>query len=138
MAHSTTVKVSLPIGVAGDLDAFKKTVGGVLERLGCPTCCSGHDIRFELQREFVFDGELKAAVSAGRIERTLDEPTGNVVSVALATSARENIDQVFDSIDSIAERLGCPECCSGHDLRFDLERRFTVDSNLRFDERTFG
>jgi len=135
MAHSPTVKVSLPIGVAGDIDAFKKTVGGVLERLGCPACCSGHDIRFELQREFVFDDKLKAA---GRVERALDVPSGNAVSVALATSARESIDQVFASIDSVAERLGCPACCSGHDLRFDLERRFTVDSNLRFDERTFG
>lgn len=32
--------------------------------------------------------------------------------------------------EAVLGRLGCPECHSGWDLRFDIERRFLVDGSL--------
>ena len=50
---STPVRVSLPASVAADISSLKKAVSSVLDQLGCPECCSGHDIMFELQRDLV-------------------------------------------------------------------------------------
>ena len=58
MAGQTAVRVSIPMSVAQDFGAFKRTLGSILERLGCPACCSGHDVHFELQRRFSFEGDL--------------------------------------------------------------------------------
>lgn len=53
-----TVRVSLPAAVAFDLDRFQEVQRGILDRLGCQACCSGWDIRFDLQRQFLVDDRL--------------------------------------------------------------------------------
>lgn len=56
--NSTTVRVSIPAEVAFDLERFQSVQKDILGRLGCMACCSGWDIRFELQRRFVVDANL--------------------------------------------------------------------------------
>ncbi len=53
-----TVRVSIPAEVAFDLDRFQTVQKDILGRLGCMACCSGWDIRFELQRRFIVDANL--------------------------------------------------------------------------------
>jgi hypothetical protein len=53
-----TVRVSLPAAIAFDLDRFQEVQRSILDRLGCRACCSGWDIRFDLQRRFVVDDQL--------------------------------------------------------------------------------
>lgn len=53
-----SVRVSLPASIAFDLDRFQEVQRSILDRLGCPACCSGWDIRFDLQRNFLVDEKL--------------------------------------------------------------------------------
>jgi hypothetical protein len=52
MLSASTVQVSVPVAVAFDLDRFQEVQASILDRLGCPACCSGWDIRFDIQRRF--------------------------------------------------------------------------------------
>jgi hypothetical protein len=54
-----TIRVTVPAKVAFDLDAIQKVQGSILDRLGCPACCSGYDIRFDIARSFLVDKNLK-------------------------------------------------------------------------------
>jgi hypothetical protein len=53
------VRVTIPADVAFDLDRFQSVQKDILGRLGCMACCSGWDIRFDIQRRFVVDANLK-------------------------------------------------------------------------------
>ena len=53
-----TIRVTVPAKVAFDLKAIQKVQGSILDRLGCPACCSGFDIRFDVARSFVVDQKL--------------------------------------------------------------------------------
>jgi hypothetical protein len=52
------VRVSVPAKVINDLGAIQRVQADVLGQLGCPGCCSGFDIRFDLARQFLVDEEL--------------------------------------------------------------------------------
>lgn len=49
------VQISISAKVAFDLKAFQKVQASVLDRLGCPACCSGMDIRWDIARNFAVD-----------------------------------------------------------------------------------
>lgn len=53
-----TVQVSVPASVAFDIDKFQDIQRSILDKLGCGACCSGWDIRFDLQRQFLVDEKL--------------------------------------------------------------------------------
>lgn len=53
-----TVHVTLPVSVAFDLDRFQEVQRSILDRLGCQACCSGWDIRFDIQRRFLIDDKM--------------------------------------------------------------------------------
>lgn len=55
---SNVVRVSVPASVYFKLDAIQKVQKDILGRLGCLACCSGWDIRFDLQRQFMIDEKL--------------------------------------------------------------------------------
>lgn len=61
------VRVVVPVDVAFNLDRMQKVTAGVLERLGCPACHSGWDIRFDLARSFFVDEKLNVRSVAGGI-----------------------------------------------------------------------
>lgn len=54
------VHVKVPAKVAYDLDEFMEIQRSILDRLGCQACCSGFDIRWDIQRDFRVDagGEI--------------------------------------------------------------------------------
>lgn len=56
--QNKTIRVSVPPKVAYDLRKIQKIQASILDRLGCPACCSGHDIRFDIVRNFRVDKEL--------------------------------------------------------------------------------
>jgi len=55
---SSIVRVSVAPSVYFKLDAIQKVQKDILGRLGCLACCSGWDIRFDLQRQFIVDEKL--------------------------------------------------------------------------------
>jgi hypothetical protein len=58
MSGARTVHVTIPADVAFDLDRFQQVQKDILGRLGCMACCSGWDIRFDIERRFVVDANL--------------------------------------------------------------------------------
>lgn len=48
-----TIRVRLDADTMNSFDKLQAVQKDLLGRLGCPTCHSGFDLRFELQREFV-------------------------------------------------------------------------------------
>ncbi len=54
----------------------------------------------------------------------------NTVQVSLPPSAYFNLDQFQRVQESILGRLGCQACCSGWDIRYDIQRQFSVDKDL--------
>lgn len=52
------VRVSIPAEVHNDLAKFQKIQKELLGKLGCLACCSGWDIRFNVQRQFILDNKL--------------------------------------------------------------------------------
>ena len=53
-----TVRVALPGKVAVSLRDFQKVQASILDRLGCPACCSGWDIRYDVITNFRVDEQL--------------------------------------------------------------------------------
>jgi hypothetical protein len=64
-ALDRVVHVTLPAEVAFDIDRFTKVQVDILGKLGCMACCSGWDIRYDIQRRFVVDGQLNVREAAG-------------------------------------------------------------------------
>ena len=61
-AEANVVRVVVPHDVYFNLDKIQRVQKGILGRLGCMACCSGWDIRFEIERHFVVDNELNVRV----------------------------------------------------------------------------
>lgn len=57
---SNIVRVTVPATALFDLKQMQKITASVLDKLGCSNCHSGHDIRFDLEREFIVDAKLNA------------------------------------------------------------------------------
>ncbi|UII23154.1 hypothetical protein [Fulvivirga ligni] len=53
-----TIRISVPVKVANNLDQMNKITASVLNQLGCPGCHSGFDLRFDIERQFAFDEKL--------------------------------------------------------------------------------
>lgn len=137
MAHKADyarpVRVSIPASVAANIDGLKKTMGSVLDKLGCPACCSGHDIYLELQRDVVFGRDLKTRSIASAPAWQVARPHKHSVSAGLSAAVANNIDDVYAAIDKIAEMSGHTACATGCDIFFNLEELFTLDENFNVD-----
>lgn len=53
---SNVVRVSVPAKAYYDLGSIQRIQKDILGQLGCLACCSGWDIRFDMQRNFVING----------------------------------------------------------------------------------
>jgi hypothetical protein len=56
--YDGVVRITIPAGVAYDLDRFTKLMTGIAERLGCRPCFSGAACLFITERNFVVDPQL--------------------------------------------------------------------------------
>ena len=134
------VRVSIPASVAADIGTYKKAIGSILDRLGCPACCSGHDIFFELQRDIVLAEGVKDAARVAvtpKIEVTA-LAAQNTLRVGIKPSLADSIDNVFAALERIAEISGHPACATGCDMFFQLERNFVLDARLDVTEQAIS
>lgn len=58
LGTSQIVRVAVPLDVHGNLDKMISLQKDILKKLGCAACCSGFDIRFQIERQFVVDKNL--------------------------------------------------------------------------------
>lgn len=129
------VRVSIPASVAGEIGSLKKSIGNVLDKLGCPACCSGHNLYLELQRDHVFSRDLKSSVlSKNPIKANLNKKVTSV-RIGLKPKLATEIKNVHAAIDRIAEITGHVACATGCDMFFNLEEQFSIDEHLNIDER---
>lgn len=132
-AHGT-VRVTLPAKVAYDPAALKKSIGELMERLGCPRCFSGADCFFTHERAFVLDP--KGVVVGGSTFGPSPEPWltahSPAVTASLAPGARFNIDKVFKAVDKVIDIIGACPCHSGIDVLYRNEIRVIgIDEQLQ-------
>ena len=134
--HATrSVRVSIPMSIASDIGKFKETLGSILDRLGCPACCSAHDIYFEMQRDIRFDGDLDIAKAAFASKRAGAAASVPVVSAALSPKLASNIKDVFSALDRIVDLSSHPACTSGDDLFLRVETNILINSAGQLDEQ---
>ncbi len=137
--RATPVRVSLPASVAADIGSLKKAVGSILDKLGCPACCSGHDILFELQRDVVLQGKIsdraRVFASSNSIKRSGALQNIPTVRVGITPAAVNKIEGVYAAIERVAELSGHVACATGCDMRFQQERIFVMDERLGVDEQ---
>ena len=116
-AHGS-VRVSLPAKIAYNPDALKKTIGGLLEQLGCPKCFSGADCLFSFERDYVVNPQ--GAFSAVSLNPQ-PLPPRDSATVSLSRGIRFDIDKVFKAVDSVINTLGPCPCHSGFDVLYQNE-----------------
>lgn len=115
------VRVSLPARIAYEPDALKKTIGGILERLGCPNCFSGADCLFTLERDWVIDAKGALASVASELNPQPLPPRASSATVSLARGVRYDINKVFKAVDGVIHTLGSCPCHSGFDVLYQNE-----------------
>lgn len=129
------IRISMPASIANDLDAFKKGVLAVAERLGCPECFSGFDCTFESERDLVINEKLKVTASAADVGNGFSRGAGTRRASVPVPPAREfDIGWILERIDILGRNLGShweqgggALCCSGFDVTFGREVEFLLD-----------
>lgn len=122
------VRVSIPASVAGNIGKLKESFASILDRLGCPACCSGFDIRMELQRELALSKSFKESARIGGwagVKRDIPR-----VSVGVKPAAVDSIKEVNAMLDKLADLTGHPACATGCDIWLNMEELFVIDQNL--------
>jgi hypothetical protein len=131
-----TVRISMPASVANDLDAFKKGVAALAERLGCGSCFSGVDCTFQMERNFVISEELRVASTAGVIEGIQSAGATRGITVSMPSAVNYDLEKVLKVVDIIGRNLGqhwqsggLSWCCSGFDITLQQELDFIADND---------
>jgi hypothetical protein len=121
-AHGN-VRVSIPAKLAYDPDGLKKTIGSLVERLGCARCFSGADCFFTFEREYLIDakGALVSPGAAVELNPQPLPPGENTAIISLSHGARYDINKVFKAVDSVINTLGACPCHSGFDVLYRNE-----------------
>jgi hypothetical protein len=117
-AHGT-IRVSLPANIAYNPDALKKTLGSLLERLGCPACFSGADCFFKFERDYLIDPAR--GLSAVALNPQPLPPRESTATVSLSKGIRYDINKVYKAVDSVILALGACPCHSGFDVLYQNE-----------------
>ena len=58
VSSASSVSAGLPTAVSYNIDQVQKAVAEIAGLLGCPACCSGFDITFRNQLDFLVDKDL--------------------------------------------------------------------------------
>ena len=132
-----TVRISMPASVANDLNAFKKGVTALAERLGCGSCFSGVDCTFLMERDYVVNESLEVTpvprVSEGLGASQVAGSSAGV-RVSLPTEVNYDLAKILNVVDIVGRNLGqhwlqggLAFCCSGFDITFEQELNFMAD-----------
>lgn len=117
-AHGS-IRVSLPAKIAYNPDALKKTIGGLLEQLGCPRCFSGADCLFTFERDYVVNPQ--GGFAAVDLNPQPLPPRASTATASLTRGMRFDIDKVFNAVDQVINTLGPCPCHSGFDVLYQNE-----------------
>lgn len=117
--HKGTVRITVPVSVAYNLEKFQKSLATIAERLGCLACFSGADCTFQLERDFLLDDRLGLAAAVGRRGAVTD--AGPSVTARITTGVSNNLKLLQRTVATIAGKVGCPQCTSGWDIIFQQE-----------------
>ncbi len=132
LSAAKAVRVSIPVSVASDIGGLKKSMGSILDKLGCRACCSGFDIFLERQREaFVADG-LRGTARLGSFGAS--KTSASTLRVGVSPGAVATIKDVHDMLDKIADLSGHVACATGCDIFFQMEEMFVLDRNLAVEQ----
>jgi hypothetical protein len=124
------VRVSVPASVAYDIGSLKKSMAGILDKLGCRACCSGYDIFLEMQRDGVFRKGLRDGAVAGiGLSRAED-----ALTIGVSAGSVGRIEDVEELLGKIGGLGGHPACMSGRDWRFQMEEMFVVQPDLAIEQ----
>jgi hypothetical protein len=130
------IRVTLPAAVAYDPDSLKKSIGNILEQIGCRACCSGADILLEMERDFLVDRDTNIAPFKGGVALAGPQRS-HQFTVGLSPTVKYDVKRVFEAIDRVIDILGQHPCISGFDVLLQDElRTIVVDEGLqahRFD-----
>ena len=61
----------------------------------------------------------------------MSDPLRGPIRVTIPVSVAYNIKSFQKSLAVLAERLGCPNCVSGADCHYQIERNFLLDEKLQ-------
>ena len=133
LRSANAVRISVPASIAYDIGAFQESIGVLAERLGHPTCFSGVDCTFLLERDLLVNekGRVRSAeqprLAAGASEGNL--LSSRPITARMPAKVSYDLELVHESVANIAGMLGCPECTSGFDITFWLERDYLVNAD---------
>ena len=118
------IRVTLPAAVAYDPERLKKSLGSVLDRIGCQACCSGADILLETESEFLVDADERIRPFKSLVRQR--QPADADFIVGMADSVKFDIDRVFEAVDRVIDVIGPHPCISGFDVLLQDEIRVIV------------
>ncbi len=134
LSVAKAVRVSIPVSVASDIGGLKKSMGTILDKLGCRACCSGFDIFLERQRDAVLVDGLRGKVRTGNFAAS--KAAASTLRVAVNPAAVVRIEDVNDMLDKIADLSGHVACATGCDIFFQMEEMFVLDRKLNVEQVT--
>jgi hypothetical protein len=113
-AMQGTVRITLPAKVASDLPSFQRSLAVLAKRLGCPTCFSGFNCTFQLERDFVINDRMEMSTVSSPLPQ--DPVPERHVTATLASGVSHDLAKIQETVARIARKLGCGACCSGFDI----------------------
>ena len=122
------IRLSIPVKVAYNADAFRNSIHGLLDELGCKACFSGVDCYFTTIRDFVLTPEKNSLRQAqiGEVSHIANPSRQGIMepqtlNIGMSPKASFNIKSVDLAIKNILEDIGCLGCCSGVDPFFQSQ-----------------
>ena len=112
-----TVRISLPASVTYSPDRLKRSIAELAESIGHPQCFSGANCYFQMEREFVLEGDNVVA----RSDSSKATPEPVPWKVALAPRVKYDLGSVQRAIDKVIDLIGPHPCISGADVLFQEE-----------------
>lgn len=133
------IRVTIPAAVAYDPDALKKSLGGILDTIGCRACCSGADILLQTERDLIVERDLSNRFAEHGHAHGPDRWKGaaHQYTVGLSGSVKYDIDRVFQAIDKVIDIIGPHPCISGFDVLLQDELR-TIVINEQLEAQNFA
>jgi hypothetical protein len=126
------VRITVPAKVAYNPAALKKSIAQLVERLGCPTCFSGADCLFEMERRFVLTARTNPdPIPWQPTAAAIDAQPAHMRTVGMAKGVRHDINKVFQAIDKTIDIIGPHPCISGFDIFFkDVLQTVVIPENF--------
>lgn len=123
------VRLSIPVKVAYNADAFQKSIHNLLDELGCRACFSGVDCYFTTMRDFALDPAKNKLIQleggqASRISTQIGVLESPTLTVGMSPKASFDIKKIDLALKDIFDEIGCRACCSGHDIYFQNQFDF--------------